>query len=584
MKFKHRIQQQLTAFSVLLILLFGGIIIASFTAYTVRQNRDSQERSLYSSIMMLENILDDAEYMLTKSVSSLSSSALLSSYLDANDEEKHELRQAIKQLLSDLRINSRYIDAFCLYLPDSHEIITSYDNLQYWNVSDPSRIQWLRAPVFPSTNRSNWFIVSGIPNSVNDSASTYMMIMKAELFVGKKNTAEKIQLGVCLSQSIVRTFVFSYLNPPSGYIAMRDDEGHLFTSSSISLAEFNNLNAWLDTLPPAPQNDFGYAITFSGSLNMTSWKPSSLTGWTFYFITPLSSLVSVLPSILLPAFLAITPIFFLSQGFFRRLWKPIITLRDRLKAVEDGDLKAYAPADIKNEFGDLFLGYNKMLKRINELISALSDERAFHLDAEVRNLQSQINPHFLYNTLDTIQWMSNFGENQKAAAMTRLLANFYRISLNDGKPMISVERTVDMIESYFDIYRERNGNRYSMEIKAEKMLMQAQMLHNVVQPLVENALRHGLSNVVTGGELKVVIKSKGNGMMEIIVQDNGEGIEKERLLALRNAIANRTQQDGWAYALMNINQRLIMVYGPECALQIDSSPGWGTQVLMRMKL
>ncbi|WP_026526319.1 sensor histidine kinase [Butyrivibrio sp. VCD2006] len=201
--------------------------------------------------------------------------------------------------------------------------------------------------------------------------------------------------------------------------------------------------------------------------------------------------------------------------------------------------------------------------------------------AEFELLQAQINPHFLYNTLDAIVWSAEAGNQKQVVSMVGSLSDFFRSSLNKGKEMVTIREDLQHVRSYLEIQQIRYQDILSYEIDVPESIFDYQIPKITVQPVVENALYHGIKNrrgggkiIVTGGDLEDHI--------QITVKDDGMGIPEDRLSEIRENLKRDKPEDNTIYGLYNINERIKLSFGDEYGVGIDSTVGVGTVVNIRL--
>jgi len=248
----------------------------------------------------------------------------------------------------------------------------------------------------------------------------------------------------------------------------------------------------------------------------------------------------------------------------RRITNPIKKVVDNLKAVQYGDFTVRADSSWIVEIEELNEDFNKMVRRINDLLEDIRVSGARERDAELRVLQAQINPHFLYNTLDTIHWLS---DNQEVAEIVNRLARFFRLSLSKGKNIVTLNDELEHVETYLRIQQIRLEDKFLFEKSVDETLLKCLVLKMILQPLVENALLHGLKNIRTGGIIRITCK-KMDGKLQIDIMDNGEGVDLDKI----DFILSGRSSSG--YGIRNVNERLRLKYSTECSLQFFNNK-WG---------
>lgn len=261
--------------------------------------------------------------------------------------------------------------------------------------------------------------------------------------------------------------------------------------------------------------------------------------------------------------------------------KPIHKLKNNMLEVSSGNLNSYY--DIKNNDEISILGkvFNQMLTDIKNLINKVYKIETLKRNEELKVLQSQINPHFLYNTLDTIQWKALEYNAFEVADMITSLSVFFRISLSDGKEFITIYDEVDHVRNYLEIQKVRYKDKINYSIDVENSIEHYLVPKLIVQPLVENSIYHGLKLQKHKGLVNINISSK-DGFLFIKVLDNGLGMNDENLTTLRKNLSESIESDH--YGLYNINERLKLAFGEKYSIKIESKFKTGTQVLLKIPL
>ena len=220
---------------------------------------------------------------------------------------------------------------------------------------------------------------------------------------------------------------------------------------------------------------------------------------------------------------------------------------------------------------------NTMIDKINELLEQVKTEQVRLRKAEFELLQAQINPHFLYNALDAIIWLAEAGDQKRVVNMVRSLSDFFRTSLNQGKDINSIQEEMLHVRSYLEIQQVRYQDILSYEIDVPQELYQYSIPKITVQPLVENALYHGIKNKRGLGHIIIRGEAKQDYFV-LLVQDDGIGIDQARLLQVQSGIQNKVLTGKDFYGLYNVNERIRLNFGEEYGISIDSVYGEGTEV------
>ena len=269
---------------------------------------------------------------------------------------------------------------------------------------------------------------------------------------------------------------------------------------------------------------------------------------------------------------------FLSYQIPRSITRPLQKLNEVTEQVAGGNLSVRSDIHTGDEVGVLSESLNTMIDKINELLAQVTTEQVRLRKAEFELLQSQINPHFLYNTLDAIIWLAEAGEQKKVVSMVRSLSEFFRTSLNRGKDIIPLKEELQHVRSYLEIQQVRYQDILNYEINVPEEELGRYMIPKItIQPLVENALYHGIKNKRGSGKIEIRGR-KQEEMLVIEIEDNGIGISKERLWQVKDGIQKKVLTGKDIYGLYNVNERIRLNFGEEYGIDIHSVYGEGTTV------
>lgn len=258
--------------------------------------------------------------------------------------------------------------------------------------------------------------------------------------------------------------------------------------------------------------------------------------------------------------------------------KPITNLCQTTDQVSKGDFSIRADISSGDEVATLAGSFNSMIEKIGELVEDIKIEQLNLRATELKLLQAQINPHFLYNTLDTIIWLAEDKQTAQVVSMVSSLSDFFRTTLSDGRDYITLREEEAHIRSYLEIQQFRYRDILDYEIHIPEELYQYKVLKLTLQPLVENALYHGIKNKRGMGHIYVDAKVE-NHILTLAVEDNGIGMEKEALYALRKRVKKETVADKkGGFGLSNVDERIRLNYGAGYGLFFESIYGEGTTV------
>jgi two-component system sensor histidine kinase YesM len=267
-------------------------------------------------------------------------------------------------------------------------------------------------------------------------------------------------------------------------------------------------------------------------------------------------------------------------GISRSIYIPIKKLHDVTTTITKNDLQALVTSDNVDEITELGMSFNIMIGKIRELLDSKIKEQENLKKAELRALQAQINPHFLYNTLDTIIWMAESKKTDQVIEIVSALANFFRISLSKGKDWITIGEEIERTRSYLAIQKMRYRDIMDYEIQVDEGVLDNTILKLILQPLVENALYHGIKNKRQGGTITVRAKQENEHEVLLEVEDNGIGFTPEKLAQLQVELEDDSGEIRLesGFGIGNVNKRIRLYYGKQYGLSINSEYYAGTRV------
>jgi len=331
----------------------------------------------------------------------------------------------------------------------------------------------------------------------------------------------------------------------------------------------------------------GYEVVEdNGRLYFATYAPSSYTNWDYVIMIPYDELFQVVANvkrfvtIIFPIILVLTIV--LSFRYARRLTRPIESLNAKMKSIQMGRFDIAATLEDEqypmDETGQMHRNFRIMVQRINDLINENYLKQLAIKESEYKALQAQINPHFLYNTLESINWHAKIAGQPHISRMVESLAYLMRHSINQQEPLVTLGEEMTFISHYITIQKVRFEERLDFRMDIPEELRSCVVPKLVLQPLVENAIQYGLERIIGTCSIRISA-SRREHMLVIEVHDNGPGID-QKAIELIFAGKLRTRKTG--LGIRNIHERIRLMFGEEYGLQIESKPGEGTTVRIRV--
>ena len=308
------------------------------------------------------------------------------------------------------------------------------------------------------------------------------------------------------------------------------------------------------------------------------------TAWTVVAVTPYQNVIAdannIMNLIIIVGLISLILILAITYLLSFRITNPIITLKNYMDQADQGNLDIRANIRTNDEIDMLANSFNHMLERIETLLKQVVAEQEEKRKSELKALQAQINPHFLYNTLDSIIWMAE-SKNENIVPITEALSNLFRISLSRGQEMIPLADELDHVRNYLIIQSMRYLNKFDYEITAEAGITGYKTLKIILQPLVENSIYHGIKNKTGPGFIKINAWEERDGSGEggrliITVHDDGIGMDPEICDRILHDPSLKSKSKGSGIGVRNVNERIQLYFGKEYGLRFESAPGEGT--------
>ena len=371
----------------------------------------------------------------------------------------------------------------------------------------------------------------------------------------------------------------------SGYIYIISNDGNIVfhpRMGEIGKGTFS------EDLESVEEHVYGtYISEFEGRKRLTIIQTVSQTRWRIVGVAFMDELLHPLFFFfrLTLVFLMITSIIvatFVSRGISNRLTRPLRILEAEMRDIKEGvSTTIPIPKSISKEVLSLYRSFNSMLSRIQELVAKVKNTEAVKRQRELDALQAKINPHFLYNTLDSVVWMAERGNNQGVVKMVTALASLFRISIAKGHDTITLKEELSHVRSYLEIQSMRYKDKFHFVIELPEDLENCPTIKLIVQPIVENSIYHGIKYLQDEGLISISVMEKDGKTIAISVKDNGVGMSADVAASLLDKNSSHQHlSDGNGIGLQNIDERIKLSYGDEYGLTIHSELDEGTEVII----
>ena len=455
----------------------------------------------------------------------------------------------------------------------------------------------LKASVFP--HRETWFTTAmdqienlhfstpHVQNLFEDPDHRYRWVvsLSRQVELTRKGSIESGILLVDMNFSGIEQICKDVTLPYSqGYLYLIDGSGELIYHPRqqliyAGLLEENNLSA-------ANYADGTHTETFQGQRRSVTVKTVGYTGWKLVGVVPRANMLDNYGQLMLfflfVVFFSIFLLVFANLRLSEWITAPMKQLDRAVKELESGrepvDFTVNGPYEVEH----LSRSIQSMVSTLRHLMDDILEQEAQKRRSELDVLQSQINPHFLYNTLDSVVWMTENGRTEDAVVMLTALARFFRISLSRGSNIIPLADELEHARHYLTIQKMRYKNKFSAQISAEDSVESLYTIKLIIQPILENAIYHGMAYADGDGEIQIHAFREGEDVL-IEVTDNGPGMPEElveQLLSPNGPAVSGAKGSGIGFR--NVHQRIQLTFGPDYGLTILSEPDSGTTVRIRL--
>lgn len=571
------------------LIIFLPMMIVGFFAYNIAAVSIKTEVSKYSSdlIQQVNDNIDNTVAELDRISSNLITDKQILQILD-KDSNRPQLELLNDEKIADEKINNMInlntnIDALFIFsyngevysYKDSNNsikldyIFTStrwFQSMKALNIKKMLVPTHIQDEVISTGHKKNVysFVSEIIDFNTKKNLGSILIDVNSDIFrkIWDKVNLKKYQQFIVIDNN--KTIIY---HSDEGFISSQ------FRSSYISKLLKSKNGSMISKV-----NNYSELITFN---------TSSFTNWTVITITPLSilykNIINLQYIIIITVSISIFISLIVAVLLSKNITKPISELKNLMKEAEQGNLSVNIKVSSLDEVGELGLGFNNMIMKINDLIETVYETKFLKKEAELNALQAQINPHFLYNTLQIIDIIAEEEGIEVICSVCQSLARIFRYSINTGKEVVPLSNEIEHIKDYIYIHKLRFNNRFDVIYDIDENLNNKKIIKLVLQPLVENAFFHGIENKIS--KSKIIISAKMvNELIELTVEDTGIGMDERQLEKLRRTLNEEiihSDMDTFSnrsIGIKNVNARIRLYFGDAYGINIDSKLNEGTKI------
>jgi two-component system, sensor histidine kinase YesM len=551
----------------------GGIIYN----YSINIIADETSKSVNDLLDQTSDIINDI-ITNTKSVFFQMALNSMTTELIKKPKEYFNTYEGIKNVLNvldiynNLTISNKYVDSFYIYSVNFNKVITSnngtipYDKIPFK--------RWITDKI--DVNKQMEWIAVKDKDVFGDSDKYYYSFRGHFL---KLAVPGKDMVLLNLNVDSINSKISQLKIKETGYVVVTDEKGKIlfYRDKALLLDDLGKI-CNKDTI--FSNNKGHYTDVMNGRKTMVVYTTIEQLGWKEIAFIPMASITGKIDFMkkvsLYVIFLSIIIAVLFSIFVSRKIYKPMDILLKGMKNVETGNLSFRISDKRKDEFGYLYMVFNSMLKKIDELLFDAYKLKLLNKDAELKALQAQINPHFLHNTFNSIYCMAKSYGFDEISRMIYKLSEYFRMGFDFNSGEIEIAEEINHVKLYVDIMSARYVGKFIIDFDINDDLYNCKTLKYLIQPLVENSFNHGMKGGKHKLDMAVSGRIEGN-KVRFEVSDNGAGIDESKLQSIRRSL-EKMSAESENFALCNINSRIKLFYGEEYGIEISSRVNEGTKV------
>ncbi|WP_246578302.1 sensor histidine kinase [Clostridium frigoris] len=544
-------------------MLFVGILIYNKFSSLLENN------ATLSTKQLVNQVNSNIEYYLksTKEVSNL-----LEKNIYLNENIPNSKLQDQMNVIQNIREDITSVAVFS----DKGELIIESPSLVLKNKVDIIDQDWFKSAINKSDNVK--FSLPHVQNLFNGKHDWVVSLSRGIYYYRGAKKVRGVLL-VDMNYSTIGQLCQNISIGKRGYIYIVDSDNNIIYHPQQQLINIglksekreDYLGSYLE------DSDEGKKLVTIKTVNYTNWKVVAVA-----YMSEISDFKTTSANFIgWIFFVCIILIIFIFGFISAKISHPIKQLEESMKRVEEGEFNIYIDVKGEDEVERLATAFNLMISKVRQLMGQIVIEQEAKRKSELDALQAQINPHFLYNTLDSIVWMAENGKTDGVITMVTALAKLFRISISRGRNIITVREEIEHAKNYLIIQKIRYKNKFKFEIITQEEVLEYKTTKLILQPLIENSIYHGIEYMVDEGLIRISV-SITNGKLLYEVYDNGLGIDSEKL---KHILEYRVKTDsGSGVGIKNVHERIQIRYGMEYGLEIQSEIEEGTTIKIWLPL
>ncbi len=569
--FKVRSIQFVISLSIMLITIismtFIGVILYSKVSNLAEQN------AIINTRQIIDQVNTNLDYYLRSMME-------ISNYLNEVIRNDADISSANLKDQMDVILNTRKDIVTLALFSSEGKLLAGVPFYKIKDDVDMTEQEWFKAPI---KEPANLYFSSPHVENIYKGQHSWVVSLSRGVTVNQNGKKVKGVLLVDMNFSTIDQLCQKVNFGKKGYVYIIDSNYNIVYHPQQQLI---NVGLKKENLDDVREHVFGrYFDNYNGERRLITIETVNYCRWRIVGIAYMDEIAAIKKDIgnYILYLLVFGVLFVMSISAFAsaKISQPIKKLEKSMKMVEQGKFDINIDIKGETEVAQLSKAFKLMVARIKQLMSQIVLEQEAKRISELNALQAQINPHFLYNTLDSVVWMAENGKSDDVITMTVALARLFRISISRGRNIISVRQELEHAKNYLVIQSIRYKNKFKYEIKAQEEALKCSTIKLILQPIIENSIYHGIEYMPDQGFIKISVSIK-DGKLLYVISDNGLGMDKQTLDSLLSG--NVKSKNGSGVGVKNVHERIQLYYGKEYGLQIESELEVGTTVYIWLPL
>jgi two-component system, sensor histidine kinase YesM len=551
----------------LLVLLFVGITLSNRFSKLAEQNASINTRQVIDQVNInldyyLRSMMDISNYL----------NDMIYYNGDVPDTKLAEQMNVI--------LNSRKDIVTLAVFSSEGELLTGVPSYRIKDKVNITEQEWFKTPL---KEPANLFFSSPHVQSIFQGQRNWVVSLSREVTIKRKGQRSQGVLLVDMNFSAIDQLCQRVSLGKRGYIYILDSKGNIVYHPQQQLI---NVGLKHENIDEVLEHVFGRYFDYdNGEKRLITIETVNYSRWRIVGIAYMDEIAAIKKDLgsyaLWILFFGLLFVISIAAFLSAKISKPILQLEKSMKLVEQGRFDINIDIKGEEEVAQLSRTFNVMVTRIRHLMGQIVYEQEAKRISELNALQAQINPHFLYNTLDSIVWMAENGKSADVITMVTALARLFRISISRGRNIITVQEELEHARNYLIIQKIRYKNKFRFEIQAEEETLKCKTLKLLLQPIIENAIYHGIEYMVDEGLIRIMVCIV-EGKLLYRVCDNGLGMKPE---TVENLLSHEPRSPGGSgVGVKNVHERIQLTYGTEFGLRVESELEEGTAVNILLPL